>query len=85
MTIKSLLDKLGVNETLTKPPKKQKVFNKIKDNIPLVAHYNYMADLLQLPEISKKNKYCLVVVDIATNKFDLEPLNTKNQKQPWML
>ena len=39
-----------------------------------------MADLLQLPEASQKNKYCLVVVDIATNKFDLEPLKNKESK-----
>jgi hypothetical protein len=47
-----------------------------------------MADLLQLSETSQI-KYCLVVVDTATNQLDLEPLKTKNQKkeskQPCML
>ena len=38
--MQGLLNELGINEKLTKGPKKQKVFNHVKDNIPLVEDYN---------------------------------------------
>jgi hypothetical protein len=75
-----LLSDLGVNEKLTKGPRKQKVFNKVKDNIPKVAHYNYQADLLFLPTSERaklKFKYLLVMVDIANDAFDIEPITNK--------
>jgi hypothetical protein len=75
-----LLNMLNIDETLTKPPKKEKVFNKIKDNIPLIENYNYMADLLELPKTSKGFKYCLVVVDLATDLFDIEPIKNKESQ-----
>ncbi len=72
-----LIKKLGIDETLTKPIKKTKTFTHIKDNIPLKADYNFMADLLMLPETKKGFKYLLVVVDLATDEFDIEPIKTK--------
>jgi hypothetical protein len=39
--------------------------------------YNFMADLLFLPTTKKKNKYLLVVVDLWSNDFDIEPLKDK--------
>lgn len=72
-----LLDELGIDEKLTKPPPKQKRFNKVKDNIPLVEHYNYQADLLFLPTAKYGYKYLLVMVDIANDEFDIEPLKSK--------
>jgi hypothetical protein len=33
-----------------------------------------MADLLELPETKKGFKYLLVVVDLATDEFDIEPM-----------
>jgi hypothetical protein len=33
-----------------------------------------MADLLELPETKKGFKYLLVVVDLATDEFDIEPI-----------
>ena len=44
-----ILKTLGISEEFTKAVKKQKVFNKIKSNIPMREDYNFMADLLFLP------------------------------------
>ena len=49
----------------------------MKDNIPLVADYNMMADLLFMPTASFGNKYCFVIVDLATDEFDIEPIKNK--------
>lgn len=69
-----ILKELGVNEKYSKPIKIKKEFSKVKDNIPLKADYNFMADLLELPETKKGFKYLLVVVDLATDEFDIEPI-----------
>ena len=73
----NLLKKIKVNDEFTKVRQKQKQFNHIRNNIPHLKDYNDMADLLILPETKKGYKYLLVVVDIATNEFDIEPLKTK--------
>lgn len=75
-----LLNELNINEKFTKPPKKEKVFNKVKDNIPPIEHYNYMADLLELPTTKQGYKYCLVVVDLANNAFDIQPIKNKESQ-----
>lgn len=72
-----ILKQLNIDETKTKPPKKQKIFNKIKDNIPLIENYNFMADLLHLPTTKKGFSYCYVMVDLADNNFDIEPIKNK--------
>jgi hypothetical protein len=69
-----ILSELGVNEKYTKPVKIKKEFSKVKDNIPLKADYNFMADLLELPKTKKGFIYLLVVVDLATDEFDIEPM-----------
>ena len=82
--MKSIFKSLGISEKqndLTKPPPKQTVFNKVKDNIPHVKNYNFMADLLMLPTAKSKNRYLLVVDDLATDNFDIEPLKTKEPKE----
>lgn len=68
---------LNIDETFTKPIKKEKKFTKIKDGATLIEGYNYMADITYLPETKKGFKYLLVIVDLATKKFDIEPLKTK--------
>jgi len=73
-----ILKELKINEKYSKPVKIKKEFSKVKDNIPLKADYNFMADLLELPETEKGFKYLLVVVDLATDEFDIEPI--KNNK-----
>ena len=72
-----LLKDLNIDETYTKPIKKEKIFTTVKSQIPLKKYLNYFADLLFLPETKEKYKYLLVVVDIASNQFDIEPLKTK--------
>lgn len=76
--MEKILKSLNIDETHTKPVKMKKEFSKTKDNIPLKADFNFMTDLLELPETSKGFKYLLVVVDLATDEFDIEAL--KNNK-----
>ena len=81
--VKQILKNLGVsNEVLdlTKNVHRPKKFNTVKENIPMVANYNLMADLLYLPEDSKKYKYLLVVTDLANNHFDVAPLIERSPK-----
>ena len=75
----TVFEKLNINKTpFTKKPKKQKVFNKVKSSVPPIANYNFEADLLYLPTTTKdKYKYLLVVVDLANDKFDIEPMKTR--------
>lgn len=75
-----LLNKLGIDETFTKPPKKPKVFNKVKDNVTPIEDYNYMADLLEMPKTKQGFKWCLVVLDLANDTFDIETLKNKESK-----
>jgi hypothetical protein len=74
-----VLKKLKIDETFTKriQTKPKEGFNKVKDNIPLIANYNFMADLLHLPTAKLGYKYLFVIVDLATNKFDIEPIKDK--------
>ena len=59
----NILKTLGISEEFTKSCKKQKVFNKIKSNIPMREDYNFMADLLFLPTTKEGYKFLLVVVE----------------------
>jgi hypothetical protein len=72
--MQNILKELGVDETYSKPVKIKKQFSKTKDNIPLIQDYNFMADLLELPKTKKGFIYLLVVVDLATDEFDIEPM-----------
>ena len=75
--MKDILKKLGIDEEYTKSPKLPKQFNKVKDNVPHKANYNYEADLLTLPTTKDKFNALLVVVDLGTNEFDIEPIKNK--------
>jgi hypothetical protein len=73
-----LIKKLKIDETLTKKTKnKQKKYNSIKNNIPLIEDYNFMCDLLELPKTKEGYKYLFAIVDLASDEFDIEPLKTK--------
>ena len=76
----NLLDKLDVSEKFNKRIQKDKTFNKVKDNVPLVEDSNMMADVLHLPETSKGFKYLFVIVDLATDEFDIEPMKVLDSK-----
>ncbi len=75
--MQAILDKLNIDETFTKPVKKSKVFTSVYDNVPHVEHYNYMMDLLMLPETKKGYRYLLVCVDLGNSEFDIEPMKNK--------
>ena len=79
--MKTLLKSLNIIEKFTKPRnKKQPVYNHIKNNVPRIEDYNFMADLIKMPETKNKNKNILVIVDLATNEFDIEPLKFKSSE-----
>ena len=56
-----LIEKLKIDETFTKPIRnKQKKYNHIKNNIPLIEDYNFMADIIEMPETKNKFKYIYI-------------------------
>ena len=67
----------GKQKTLTKTIQKPKHYNKVKDNTLLKEDYNFMADLLFLPKTKEGYLYLFVIVDLATDEFDYEPLTGK--------
>lgn len=78
--MEDLIKEIGINETFTKKRKQPKKFNHVIDNIPLKKELNYMVDLLELPKTKEGFRYCLVLTDLATKKFDIEPMKTKTSK-----
>ena len=72
-----LIKKLGIDEKFTRVRKQPKLFNKVKDNVPLKQDYNFMADLLFLPTSDKGFRYLLVMVDLSNNEFDIEEMRNK--------
>ena len=80
-TFKSIMDSLEIDESATKINQSQKKFNKFANSVVPEPDFNYMVDLLALPETSKgKYKYLFVIMDLATNKFDIEPMkNTQSE------
>ena len=81
-TMKDLYKELEIGDTtLTKPVKKRnQKYNRVIDNIPMIEDYNFMADLLFLPETKNGYKYLLVIVDLSNNEFDIEPIKDKTPK-----
>ena len=73
-----LLKDLNIDEKHSKAIKKVKYFTKVKDNLPLFENYNFMMDLLFLPLTKENFRYCLVMVDLATDEFDIEPIKSKH-------
>ena len=78
--MKSILDKLGIDETLTKPAPKEKQFTHVKDMITDGDNLNFMCDVLHLPTTKNKNAYLFVCVDLSSNKFDIEPMKNKDSE-----
>lgn len=72
-----LIKEFGIDDKFTKRVNKPDSFNKIKDNVPLVANYNMMADLLFMPTAKFGFKYLFVIVDLANDKFDMEQIKDK--------
>ena len=81
--MQQLKNDLAIDETFTKEVRTRKKvdkFNSVKENIPLIPDYNYMADLIHFPSFNGY-KYLLVVVDLATDEFDFEPIKEVNSTQ----
>ena len=74
----SKIAKVDIDETYTRPVKKVKRFTKFADTAPRMKNFNHMIDILMLPTTTK-DKYVglLVVDDIGTHAFDIEPLKGK--------
>lgn len=70
-------DKLGIDETLTKPIKYH--YPKVVNQTFPQSGYNYEADLVELPTTTKgKYNALLSVTDVYSHYCDFEPLKTKN-------
>lgn len=78
--MKSILKKLNIDETLTKPAPKEKHFSHVKDMIKEGDNLNFMCDLLHLPETKNGYEFLFVCVDLSSNKFDIEPMKTRDAK-----
>jgi transposase InsO family protein len=79
--MKRIIKHFGIDEKLTKVRLKQKDFNEIKYNVPMIENYNFMADVLHLPQTKKNFKYALILVDLATKEFDIEPMKTTQSEE----
>ena len=80
----ALQTELGITDkqkTLTKTIQKPRFYNKVKENTLLKEDYNFMADLLFLPTTKQGFKYLFVIVDLATDEFDCEPLKDKTSSE----
>ncbi len=72
----NLIKKLGINEQFTKEIRGIK-FDKVKQNTYPKSGYNMMCDLLHLPSTKYRYRYLVVIVDLWSNNFDIEPIRTK--------
>ena len=75
-----LLNNLGINETLTKSIHQPVIYDKVKDNIPPIEGLNFEADLQYFPTDKKGYHLLLVICDLASDAFDIEPLKNKDAK-----
>lgn len=71
----ALKAKLNIDETFNK--RKRHKFDVVKDNVYREKGYNYMADLLHLPETKEGYKYLIIIVDLWSDSFDMEPMKDK--------
>jgi hypothetical protein len=73
----ALRESLGIKKKFMIQQPEPKEYNSVWNNIPHMDNYNYMEDILMLPETKKGFKYLLVICDLASNDFDIEPLENK--------
>lgn len=77
--MRALIKNLGIDERFTRPIKKAPN-DSVKANTFPKEGYNYMADLLYLPETKEKYKYLLTMVDLWSNEVDFEPMKDREAK-----
>ena len=71
-----LLKKLKINEEFTREIRGIK-FDRVKSTVYPKSGYNFMADLLHLPQTKYRYRYLFVIVDLHSNNFDIEPIRSK--------
>jgi hypothetical protein len=71
----TLLQKLNIDNKLTKPIYYK--FPTVKEHIFPKSGYNYQCDTLMLPTTKLGFRYLLVMVDLWSNFFDIEPVKNK--------
>jgi hypothetical protein len=74
-------DDTSLYSKLYRRPTKPTEQTRIKDNVPLVPYYNYMADILHLPTDKFGYNKLLVVVDIGSDAFDIEKMKGETAKE----
>ena len=82
--MKSLKDSFGIDDTYTKlyrRPTKASEMTKVKEQIPLIEDYNYMADILYLPTDKFGFNKLLVICDIARDDFDIEKMKGETAEE----
>jgi hypothetical protein len=82
--MKSLKDSFGIDDTYTKlyrRPTRASEMTKVKDQIPLIEDYNYMADILHLPTDKFGFNKLLVICDIARDDFDIEKMRGETAEE----
>lgn len=83
MKFKDILEELEIDETFNKEQRTKKAnkkYNSVDENITHEAKIQFQADVLHLPKTTQGNKYLLIVVDIATRTFDIEPMKILNSE-----
>lgn len=79
--MQKLIKELGINEEFTKLQHNKDKSNHVKNSIRHEEDYNFMGDLLILPETKKGYRYLLLLVDLYTDEFDGVPLKTKTAEE----
>ena len=75
-SFKDVIKDVGINEFYTQPDSKKR-YNKFVTSIVPEEDFNYMSDLIEMPTTSKGFKWLLVMLDLATNEFDIEAMKNK--------
>ena len=82
--MKGLKQSFGIDDTYTKlyrKPTRASEMTKVKDQIPLIEDYNYMADILYLPTDKFGFNKLLVICDIARDDFDIEKMKGETAEE----
>jgi len=80
----NLKTSFGIDDTYTKlyrRPTHPDQMTKVKDQIPLVEDYNYMADILHLPTDKFGFNKLLVICDIADDTFDIDKMKGESAEE----
>lgn len=71
----ALIKKLNIDETYTAPIKQKVIYDTVRDNTLYgVEDMNFMADVLHLPTTGEGYRFLLIIVDLGTNEFDIQPM-----------